>query len=158
MPLRWSHMSWVSPHMCPSPPVITRYWLLFTNITKHWNCLCNYVPWQPSDKEHLCGSERIFLVETFQGNGMGSPICHWFVKKNIITELCWWRSNDKLKMNYWTQLAVISFELQQTANWYEGGKFWNIWRKTKISVGKFYNTYYEEKVHCSSQGSWPLLW
>ena len=110
-PLRWSHMSWVSPHMCPSPPVITRYWLLFTNITKHWNCLCNYVPWQPSDKEHLCGSERIFLVETFQGNGMGSPICHWFVKKNIITELCWWRSNDKLKMNYWTQLAVISYIL-----------------------------------------------
>ena len=69
-PLRWSHMSWVTPqvpqctpeyppvplrpaHMCPSPPVIPRYWLLFTNITKHWNCLCNYVPWQPFDKQHL---------------------------------------------------------------------------------------------------------
>ena len=62
---------------------------------------------------------------------------------------------DHLKMNNWTQLAGLPRESDQIKrrisstnrkNWYEGGKIGNIWWKTKISVGKFYNTYYEEKV------------
>ena len=46
------------------PAVIPRYWVLFTNITKHWNCLCNYVQWQPLTSCTCFQRGNVYLMST----------------------------------------------------------------------------------------------
>ena len=52
------------PYVSLPPRVIPRYWVLFTNITKHWNCLCNYVQWQPLTTCTCFQRGNVYLMAT----------------------------------------------------------------------------------------------